>query len=86
MKPIALVTKPSATDEVRESILRVLRETLAEAEAGNIDTVIMILGHPNGEWTDRTSGTNRFSDAIGRLEITKADWIKGHLARRDNEE
>jgi hypothetical protein len=85
MKPVTLVPKPTAQDEVRESIISILRETLAEAEAGNIDTVIMLLSHPNGEWTNRSSGTNKFSEAIGRLEITKADWIKGHLGRRDDQ-
>lgn len=51
--PIALVTKPTAEDEVKESVVRVLREALAEAEAGNVDSVAMILSHPDETWTHR---------------------------------
>ena len=73
--PLSLVVPPTASDEVRESVVKLLKETLADAEAGKIDTVIMILGHPDTEWSDRVSGTNRFSEAVGRLEITKQEWI-----------
>lgn len=77
-----LVTKPTADAEVKASVLRVLRETLEQAERGEIDCVVMILGHPDGEWTDRTSETVKFSEAIGRLEITKSEWIAQYLRNR----
>lgn len=80
--PIQLVTKPKVEDEVRESVLRALRQTLEQAEAGEIDTVIMILGHPDGEWSDRCTSTTKLSEAIGRIEITKQEWIAEYLRGR----
>jgi hypothetical protein len=79
LKPLTLVTPPSAAKEVQESIVRLLRRTLEEAERGEIDTVLIIASMPNGEWIDRASDTLKFSEAIGRLEITKLDWIKRHM-------
>lgn len=79
---VTLVTKPTAAEEVRESVIRLLRKTLDEAEAGQIETVIIIGRAPDGEWINRASETNHFSDAIGRLEITKAEWIAQYLEQR----
>ena len=77
--PISLVTKPSADEEVRESVVRLLREALAQAEAGEVDTVLMILGHPDETWSDIASETVSFSHAVGRLEILKQKWIAKYL-------
>jgi hypothetical protein len=77
--PIALVPKPKAADDVRESVTRLLRDSLDQAERGEVDTVIIILGHPDGEWSDRCSSTEKLSAAIGRLEITKAEWVAQYL-------
>jgi hypothetical protein len=81
--PVALVPKPTAADEVKESVVRLLRDTLAEAERGNVDCVIMIVGHPDGAWSDRCSSTTRMSEAIGRLEITKQEWVQQYLENRE---
>jgi hypothetical protein len=80
---ITLVPKPKAADEVRESVLRLLRDSVAQAERGEVDTVIIILGHPDGQWSDRCSSTDKLSAAIGRLEITKQEWILQYLKHRD---
>lgn len=80
--PIALVPKVKADDEVRESVTRLLKTSLDEAERGEIDTVIIILGHTDGEWSDRCSSTTKLSEAIGRLEITKQEWIAQYLRER----
>lgn len=79
---IALVPKPTADAEVRDSVIGLLRRTLDDAEAGNITTLVMVLGHPDGEWSDRVSATNQLSEAIGRLEITKQEWIASYLKHR----
>ena len=78
-QPVALVPKPKASDEVRESVIRLLRKSLDEAEAGEIVSAIMILRRADGEWIDRASTTERFSEDIGRLEITKQKWIAQYL-------
>jgi hypothetical protein len=82
MTVVTLVSKPKASDEVRESVVRLLRESLEQAERGEVDTVIIILSHPDGEWSDRCSNTDKLSTAIGRLEITKQEWIAKYLKER----
>lgn len=81
--PVALVPKPKAADEIRESVMRLLRDSLEQAERGEVDTVIIILGHPDGDWTNKSSYTDKLSAAIGRLEITKQEWIEKYLRNRD---
>jgi hypothetical protein len=78
--PVTLIPKLKATDEVRESVVRLLRDSLEQAERGEVDTVIIILGNPDGTWTDRCSETRKLSEAIGRMEITKHEWIAQALA------
>lgn len=80
--PVTLVPKAKTTDDVRESVVRLLRDSLAQAEAGDVDTVIIILSHPDGEWSDRCSDTEKLSEAIGRLEITKQEWVSQYLKNR----
>jgi hypothetical protein len=79
---IKLVPGPTAKDDVRESVLRLLRKTLEEAEAGQVQSLTMIIEAPNGEWINRCSDTVKFSEAIGRLEITKQEWIDQYLKER----
>ena len=81
--PVALVPKPKAADEIRESVMRLLRDSLEQAERGEVDTVIIIVGHPDGDWTNKSSYTDKLSAAIGRLEITKQEWIEKYLRNRD---
>ena len=83
-KPISLVPKPTVAEEVRESVVRLLRSALEEAEKGDVDTVIIISSLTNGEWLERASDTNKISESIGRLEIVKQQWIAQFLGRRGN--
>lgn len=82
MTLVSLVTKPTADKEVQENIIGLLRKTLEEAERGEIDNLVMIIGTPSGEWTNRASETVKFSQAIGQLEITKQEWIVNYLKGR----
>jgi hypothetical protein len=81
--PIKLVSKPTASDEVRESIIKVLRDTLNEAVAGEIRSVVVLAEYADGEWINRASDTLEFSKAIGRLEITKQEWVAQYLKNKD---
>jgi hypothetical protein len=83
--PIVLVTKPTASDEVRKSVVDLLRDTLAEAESGNIVTLVMIIGHPDNQWSNRSSVTQNTSEMIGRLEITKQSILTEFL-KNDRDE
>ena len=78
---VSLVSKATAEDQVRQSVITVLRETLAEAETGNIDGVAMILSHPDETWTHRGSEHMEFSRMIGRFEMLKHQWIAEHFER-----
>ena len=75
VEPIALVTKPTAQTEVRESIVAILRKTLNEAEAGEITSLVILAEDADGDWINRSSDTQHFSKSIGRLTITLIEWV-----------
>ena len=76
---IKLVTPPTAEDDVKASIIKLLETTLAEAKAGQLKSVVLIAAHIDDSWIDRASETTNFSIVIGRLEIMKQRWIKQYL-------
>jgi len=80
---IKLVPPVSAKEEARQSVIKLLRKTLEEAEAGQLQSVVMIIESVDGTWADRASETIKFSEAIGRLEITKQEWIAQYLKKND---
>lgn len=82
VKPIALVAKPKIDEQIREDVTLLLRETLAQAERGEIQSVAIILENTDGNWSNCVSDAMKFSDAIGRLEITKQEWIAQYLRER----
>jgi hypothetical protein len=76
---IKLVTPPTAEDDVKASIIKLLETTLTEAKAGELRSIIIIAAHINNGWIDRASETLIFSEVIGRLEIMKQRWVKQYL-------
>lgn len=74
-----LVSKPRASDEDRKDIVALLRRTLAEAEAGELDTVILLARRPDGYWAERYSGVSPMTDLIGRLTIVQAQMVRRYL-------
>lgn len=82
--PIKLVVKPTTLDEVKESVVKLLEQTLKEANEGSITTIVMLIEYIDEDWADRISSTVNFSKAIGRLEITKQEWIDKYLRNRNN--
>ncbi len=73
--PISLVAKPTATEEVRASVIKVLQDALARAERGELESVVLILGSPAGGWLPAMSTTSKFAELIGRLEIAKQEFV-----------
>lgn len=71
--------KPAIPADIKESVVGILKARLAEAERGEIDTVIVLAHHTDKDWSESASGTDRFSEAIGRMEITKNAWIGRYL-------
>lgn len=78
-KTIVLVPTPTAAEIFRTACVDILRERLAQAEAGDIDSVVLIVKHADGTWSDDRSGVDGFPEAIGRLEITKQAWVRAYL-------
>ena len=70
---------PKVDDEINEDIIDILKESLVDAEAGKIQTIIVISTSPNGEWSHSMSGTDGITAAIVRLEITKQEWINRYI-------
>lgn len=83
--PVALVPKPTADDDTRKSVVRLLRHALDEAEAGNIITVIIIAENVSEEWMNWASETISLSKTIGRLEITKVELVERFLKKEASE-
>lgn len=84
MNVLTLTSKPTVADEVRASVVKVLEDALAEAKDGNVSSVLVIAVHPDGEWSDWQSATDRLSEMIGRIEIAKQKRIS-HILRDEKE-
>ena len=79
MTDLKLVPPATVSDDIKASVVQILIDVKALAAAGDVDTMIIILGHPDGSWSTKLSGTEKLSAAIGRLEIAKQEWIALHL-------
>lgn len=75
MTIVELVQKPTTSEEIKAGIVQLLEVVLAEAEAGHISTMLIIAVHPDSTWSRECSGTVEMAAMIGRLEITKQEWI-----------
>jgi hypothetical protein len=78
MSVVQLAPKPQLAQEIKEAAVKLAREVLADVEAGNVTTLLVIAGRPDGTWSREWSGTQEMPEMIGRLEITKQEWIKAY--------
>jgi hypothetical protein len=78
---IKLATAPTLSDEIKDSTIKLARTVLEDAEAGNVATLLVIAIRPDGSWSREWSGTENMSDAIGKIEIAKQEWIATYSAR-----
>ena len=76
---VPLVLAPTDQQEVQQSVVRVLENTLAFAKEGKIDSIIMLVSHGDGNWYPVMSESINFSRDIGRIEILKQQWIRDVL-------
>jgi hypothetical protein len=76
---LSIAPKPTVLDKIKQDIVETLREALAEAEKGEICSMLLIMKHNDNSWSDERSGSMDFPDAIGRLEIVKQNWIQAYL-------
>ena len=75
-EPVKLVTKPAAAIEIMRAVSDLLREALADAEAGKVTGVIIISKEADGTWYHRTSGSLSIREEIGAIEMLKWDRIQ----------
>lgn len=75
MTIVKLAPKPTLDDEIKEGAAKLARDVLADVEAGNVTTLLVIAVRPDGTWSREWSGTAEMAAMIGRLEITKQEWI-----------
>jgi 1,4-dihydroxy-2-naphthoyl-CoA synthase len=75
-EPVKLVTKPSAAATIQASVVALLCEALADAEAGKVSGVIIISKEIDGSWYHRASGALSVREEIGAIEILKNDRIR----------
>jgi hypothetical protein len=81
---IALATPPTVDDQIREAAVQLLESALAQARAGKVEGVILILKYNDNEWSNFATGIKGFSDAMGYLEITKLQWFEKYQENLKN--
>jgi len=70
------VKPPSVSNEIRDSMIKLIEDLLEEAKAGDVTEVCILIQHADPkEWSDRSSMTENIMTWVGRLETTKLDWI-----------
>ena len=75
-EPVKLVPKPAPEVEIAKAAVDLLREALADAEAGKVLGVIVISKETDGSWYHRASGSLSVREEIGSLEMLKYDRIQ----------
>jgi 1,4-dihydroxy-2-naphthoyl-CoA synthase len=74
-EPVRLVPKPTIDEEIRAGVIDLLRDALADAEAGNVTGVIILTSETDGMWGHRSSASLSIREEIGALEFYKHDRI-----------
>lgn len=72
---VKLAPKPTLADEIKAGVVKLARTVLEDAESGQASTLLVISVRPDGTWSREWSGTQEMAAMIGRLEITKQEWI-----------
>lgn len=79
MSIVSLAEKRKAESTDREKVVAMLREALAEAEAGEISGLVLVLSDADECWLNRWTGNFSPLRAIAKLEITKHELIAEYL-------
>ena len=76
---LTVLPKPSTDKDTKESVVRILKTVLDRAEAGEVKAIILIESCIDGNWIPHWGEVPNYSEAIGRLEILKQEWIAAYL-------
>lgn len=85
VRKLHTVAPPTAPEHVRADLIEKLERTLAEARAGEITELFMIVLHPDTDFSDRATPTENLTAWIGKLEIVKQRWINASLEYHSDE-
>jgi hypothetical protein len=63
-----VIGQPTATEEIRASVIARLEQTLEEARNGDVTEVLMLVQHANPDlWTERSGKLTNMMTWCGRL-------------------
>ncbi len=80
VEKLRVVQRPTAEDKVQREVLTHAESILALARDGQIDSLVVIMSHPDGSYSELISSTTQFRQMIGQLEVVKQNWIGNYLA------
>lgn len=87
MANLHVIKAPRAADDIKASVVKLLEELLVEAKAGDITELCILIQHADPrEWSDRSSMTENIMGWVGRLELTKLDWIAKYREQDDQDD
>lgn len=74
--PIKLVAPLTVDEQNKEDSVRILKDELCRAEAGEVRGVIIITKDLDGMWTHHVTGCISLREEIGAIECLKWDRIE----------
>ena len=79
--PVKLVPQPPFDERNKTDAVKLLRETLDRAEAGEILNVIVVTKDTDGMWSHLTTASLSIREEIGAIECLK--WDRIYRSHRD---
>ena len=79
--PVKLVPQPPFDERNKTDAVKLLRETLDRAEAGEILNAIVVTKDTDGMWSHLTTASLSIREEIGAIECLK--WDRIYRSHRD---
>lgn len=76
---LAFVGVHHVDEQMRANCVRVLKEALAQAEAGELESILIISRRVDDRWRYEYTGVKRMTETIGQLTIVRHAWITEYL-------
>src|ERR1039458_1287124 len=78
--PLRTAPVPRASEKTRAEVITLLKEALADAEAGAVEEVFIIMkrikgNEPGLDWSVLATPSESISEWVGFLERAKFDWL-----------
>lgn len=75
---IRLVTPPTIDEEIQAEVSQIMKECSEYVAKGQVECLVVLMGHPDGHWSHLVSTNKNFAEVIGHLDIVKQDLIRVH--------